>query len=301
VATIVITGATSGLGKVAAARLAARPDTEVLIGARRVGPRGTQLLDLDLSSLASTRSFVTEIIQRLDGRHINALILNAGISLPSVEERSEDGFESTFAVNHLAHFLILQLLRPHLADGARIVLTTSGTHDPAEGTVIPPPRHADARLLAFPKDDPDLDTKPRAAGGRAYSSSKLCAVLTVRELAADPELRDRGITSVAYDPGPTPGTGLLRSSSPALRAVWSVLGTPVGRLVPRFNTRKAAGTALAGLAAATTQIPAGANYAALRRGQLIWKEPSDLGRRDDLAEALWRDSLELVGTLDAGR
>src|SRR5208282_6308458 len=70
--------------------------------------------------------------------------------------RTSDGFETTFAVNHLAHYLLLRLLLPRLARGAVVVMTTSGTYDPAEKTIIPPPRHAKARLLAYPDLDPAL-------------------------------------------------------------------------------------------------------------------------------------------------
>jgi NAD(P)-dependent dehydrogenase (short-subunit alcohol dehydrogenase family) len=299
VTTIVMTGATSGLGKVAAERLVSAPNTTVLIGARRPGPPGTELYELDLTSLASVRRFAKSVAARVDGTGIDALVLNAGISLPSADQRSADGYEATFAVNHLAHYLLVDLLRPRLAQSARLIFTTSGTHDPAEGTVIPPPRHANAWLLAFPDRDSELDDKARAAGGRAYSSSKLCAVLTVRSLAADTELRERRVVPVAYDPGPTPGTGLLRATSPILRAVWSLLGTPVGRLMPRFSSKAAAGAALAALATGQTPVPDGETYAALRRGKLTWRLPSELARRDDLAEALWRDSAQLVALVDA--
>jgi hypothetical protein len=66
-------------------------------------------------------------------------------------------------------------------------------------------------------------------------------------------------------------------------------------LVPRFNSVEAAGGALADLALGKTRPPAGHIYAALRRGRITWPEPSDLARRDDVMEALWRDSAALVG------
>jgi NAD(P)-dependent dehydrogenase (short-subunit alcohol dehydrogenase family) len=101
-------------------------------------------------------------------------------------------------VNYLAHYLLIRLLIPRLATGATIVLTTSGTHDPAEKAALPTPRHADAPLLARPELDPARDKKPRTASGRAYTSSKLCVVLAARALTALPELRDRRFTAVAY-------------------------------------------------------------------------------------------------------
>ncbi|MPZ54880.1 MAG: hypothetical protein GEU79_19505 [Acidimicrobiia bacterium] len=105
---------------------------------------------------------------------VDALVLNAGMVLPDVTGRTVDGFETTFAVNHLAHYLLLRLLLTALADQAIVVLTTSGTHDPANNAVLAPPRHADAELLAHP----DRDTRVPKAGEHAYTASRLCTVLT---------------------------------------------------------------------------------------------------------------------------
>jgi hypothetical protein len=121
-------------------------------------------------------------------------------------------------------------------------------------------------------------------------------VLTARALAAQPEARARQLTVVAYDPGRTPGTGLMRNEGPVLHGLWRVLGSPLLRpLVPRANSREAAGGALAALALGRVRPPAGRTYAALRRGDLTWPAPSELARRDDLMVALWRDSAALVG------
>jgi hypothetical protein len=67
-------------------------------------------------------------------------------------------------------------------------------------------------------------------------------------------------------------------------------------LLPHFNSREAAGQALADLALGVVRPPANNYYyAALRRGRLTWREPSELARRDDVMHALWRDSAELAG------
>jgi NAD(P)-dependent dehydrogenase (short-subunit alcohol dehydrogenase family) len=293
--TIVMTGGTSGLGQLAASRMLAAPGTRLLLGARRQGPPGTETLPLDLTHLDSVRSFAAAVGERLGATPIDALVLNAGRS-GHADGRTVDGFETTFVVNHLAHYLLVRLLLPRLANQARIVLTTSGTHDPAQRAPLPPPRHADARLLAHPELDPDRDQRPRTAAGCAYTASKLCVVLTARALAAQPEARARQLTVVAYDPGRTPGTGLLRNEGLVLRALWQILGSPLLRpLVPRANSRKAAGGALAELALGRVRPPAGRTYAALRRGELTWPDPSELARRDELMHTLWRDSATLVG------
>jgi NAD(P)-dependent dehydrogenase (short-subunit alcohol dehydrogenase family) len=291
---IVMTGGTSGIGKHALGFLA-RDGARILLGARRAGPEGVETIDLDLARLASVRAFAADVQGRLSGKGIDALILNAGVQSRSIDERTADGFETTFAVNHLAHYLLLRLLWPQLAQGAVVVLTSSGTHDPAEKTIVPPPRHADARLLAHPEADSERDESPAVAGGRAYSSSKLCAVLTARAFAALPEIRSRGVRVIAYDPGATPGTGLLRSGGPVLATIWGSLGFLLRPLFPGSNSPEAAGRALSDLARGAIERPEGRLYATLRGGRMSWPEPSALARRDDVAQALWADSAELVG------
>lgn len=286
--TIVMTGATSGIGQAAAERLLRKPDVTLVIGTRH--PAGRDQLPLDLERLDSVRSFADAVTARLDP--IDALVLNAGVSLADGDHRTEDGFETTFSVNHLAHYLLLRLLLPRLTVGARVVITTSGTHDPDKRTPIPPPRHAEARLLAHPSDDPDRDSGARTAGLRAYTSSKLCNVLTARALATDPDAVRKHVRAVAYDPGPTPGTRLSRNLNPMLRAAWAILGTPIGRVIPGISSVEQAGAALAALA---TDEPVGeSRYASLIRGKLTWAQPSTLGRSDTARDALWRDSAELV-------
>jgi NAD(P)-dependent dehydrogenase (short-subunit alcohol dehydrogenase family) len=295
--TIVITGGTSGFGAVASHRIAATPDTRLLLGARATAPDGIESLPLDLVKLSTVRSFAASVTERLGGAEIDALVLNAGTLNPDVDSRTPDGFETTFAVNHLAHYLLVRLSLGRLARGATVILTTSGTHDPAEGASLPPPRHADARLLAHPDRETSGQDKPGLAGRRAYTASKLCNVLTARALVCIPEARARQITGIAYCPGQTPGTGLVRNMPLPLRTAWWVFGGPLRKMVPQFNSREAAGQALADLALGRVRPPAGNYYAALRGGELTWREPSSLARRDDVLYALWRDSAELAGAL----
>jgi NAD(P)-dependent dehydrogenase (short-subunit alcohol dehydrogenase family) len=298
--TIVMTGGTSGLGEVAARAFARSAENRLILGSRGRVPDGitslpadVEALPLDLTSLDEVRSFAAEVAARVD--RIDALVLNAGLVRADVDARTVDGFEQTFAVNHLAHYLLVRLLLDRLAEGARVVQTTSGTHDPAERSGFPPPRHADARLLANPERDPDLDGNSRTAGRHAYTSSKLCAVLTARALTARPDAVARGLTAIAYCPGQVGGTGLVRDQGRAVRVMWRLLGTPMRRLVPRFNSRDAAGGLLADLALGTVRPPAGHVYVALRRGRVTSPGLSELAARDDLAAGLWQDSATLVG------
>jgi hypothetical protein len=89
----------------------------------------------------------------------------------------------------------LRLLLPRLAQDATVILTTSGTHDAAEKTIIAPPLHADARFVAHPERAPNRDPHPLIAGGRTYSSSKLCNVLTARALAAHADTTARRLSA----------------------------------------------------------------------------------------------------------
>lgn len=296
--TIVMTGGTSGIGAVAAHALSESAANRLILGARGSRPEGTaarpdvEVLALELASLDSVRRFADEVRARVD--EIDALVLNAGVTRADVDRRTVDGFETTFATNHLGHYLLLRLLRDRLAVGARVVLTTSGAHNPAEQTRFAPPRHADAQLLAHPELDPDLDRSPLIAGGRAYAASKLCTILTARALIAQPETIARGLIVVAYCPGETPGTGVARELPWPTRAMWRLMGTPLRRLIPDFNTRSAAGRALADLALGVVRPPEGLLYAALRRGRHTFPDPSELAARGDLATRLWHDSSRLV-------
>jgi NAD(P)-dependent dehydrogenase (short-subunit alcohol dehydrogenase family) len=302
VSTIVMTGGTSGFGAIAAERLTRAGDTRLILGARRTTSAG-ESIPLDLTELDSVRAFATSVRERLDGTPVDALVLNAGVVLPDDTSRTVDGFETTFAVNHLAHYLLARLLLPALADRAIVVLTTSGTYDPANKAGLTPPRHADADLLAHPDRDPDRDTRPRRRGQHAYTASKLCAVLTARSLSQHPDVRTRRIVVVAYDPGQVFGTGLAKDLSFPLPILWALLGKPVlrwplQRLNGSFNTPAAAGNTLADLALARVTPPDGRTQAALRRSRLTWPDPSELARRDEPAQALWNASARLVGVQD---
>jgi NAD(P)-dependent dehydrogenase (short-subunit alcohol dehydrogenase family) len=291
--TVVMTGGTSGLGAVAAQRILGE-NLRLLLGARSKDRRAEQTLPLDLTKLDQVRIFATEVERALGDSTIDALLLNAG---GYARGRTTEGYETTFVLNHLAHYLLVRLLWGRVSPGGTVLLTTSGTHDPAERTVIPPPRHANALWLAKPEIDPHLDQSPRAATARAYASSKLCVILTARALAARADARARGIGVIAYDPGPTPGTGLVRDQGALVRFAWGPLAAPLRLIMRKSNTIEDAGRTLSELALGKTRPPDGRVYAALRRGQLTWPEPSELARRDDLMVSVWNDSAQLVGLL----
>lgn len=287
-ATIVMTGATSGIGRIAAARLISGGN-RLIVGARGDGsPLRAEVQPVDLGSLATVRAFAAKISDPID-----ALVLNAGMQRLDVEARTVDGFEQTFATNHLAHYLLARLLLPRIAEGGRIVLTSSGTHDPAEKTGIPAPRHAEAHKLADPATDPHRDARRQIAGLRAYSTSKLCNLMTARSLAMQPDVVARGISVHAYDPGFIPTTGLARRAPLFVRVAIMPALSLFARLMPGMNVVEDGGTGLAGLADGS--IASDRVYMSLRGGKPTWPDPSPLARDDHACAKLWADSAELVG------
>lgn len=292
---VVMTGATSGIGAAALQRIAAEPSTRVLVGARGAGrevPAGVETLPLDLESLESVREFAEAVVRRLDGASIDALVLNAGTQSRNPDRRTADGFEPTFGVNHLAHYLLARLLASRLSAQARVVVTTSDTHDPA---IIPlAPKSLDPQALAHPP------TSRAGSGMRAYAASKLCNLLTARSLAACPELRERGVTVLAYNPGLTGGTN-LGDGGAAARRVMSLVVLPVFRVVGMFKPAfvmgrpERAGQVLAELAAGVTTPPPGRVYVSLVKGEVTYPDPAPLALDDRVRDDLWKQSAAMTG------
>jgi NAD(P)-dependent dehydrogenase (short-subunit alcohol dehydrogenase family) len=116
------------------------------------------------------------------------IVCNAGIQIVSGTTFTEDGFETTFAVNHLGHFLLVNLLLRNLIAPARIVVVSSDTHDPLQKTGMPAPDYENAVLPALPgksKDSVQV-VNDSTIGRQRYTTSKLypscIAVLHTDEL-----------------------------------------------------------------------------------------------------------------------
>lgn len=254
---IIITGATSGIGFECALQMAKIAKNEqIIIPARNIkagkeviekiktktGHKNLKCLELDLASLESIRKF-SESFAKEKNNSISILINNAGVQNIGETQYTEDGFEQTFGVNHLGSFALTMQLLPLMKNEGHITFTSSETHDPALKTPIEPPIYTNVQELAFPKNTSE---KPNIVGQRRYSTSKLCNIMTTYELQE--RLRKANIRVNAYDPGMTPGTGLAKTYSPVMRFLWKNVFPVLTLLKSNIHTPTQAGRNLANLA-----------------------------------------------------
>ena len=289
---IVMTGATSGIGAEALKHFTDSPNTKVYIGARgegRQAPDKTMLIPLDLSSLKSVRDFADKVKQQLGTAKIDILILNAGIRATDNSQKSEEGFELTFATNHLAHYLLARLFMPIMSDGAKLILTTSDAHDPA---IIPfgPKKLNIAALADTAKDSPK--------GMALYAATKLCNLITAYSLAEN-VAKERTIKIIAYNPGLTGNTSLMGKQSVLMKSVVEILRAlfyAPSVFKPGFfmGTAKRSGENLAKLALGQIIIPTGKIYASLVRGRITFPKPSKLARDKNTRDLLWKESARMA-------
>ena len=216
--TVVITGATSGIGEVAAVRLAeqgarivftardkARAD-DTLAALKKANPNAGHAVHMaDLSRLAEMKRVAAELARE---PQIDVLVNNAG-ALFNKRIETPDGLEMTFALNHMAYFVITNLLLDRLKPGARIVTVASNAH-------------RGARL-----DFDDLQSRRSYTGFPVYSRSKLANILFNRELA---RRTPPGVTANALHPGFV-ATRFGDQSGGLMRAVFRV-AKPIGAISP---------------------------------------------------------------------
>ena len=320
---VLVTGGTSGVGLECCKALSAQGYEVIATGRDEERGRalaatitGMQFKKLELGSLKDVRRFVDELRQELKERHHQAsnggdvfefstVVANAGLQMTNGLSRSEDGFEKTFAANHLGHFLLVQLLlsakldedsqQPLLQRPARIVLVSSGTHDPAQKTPIEPPRYVNAEKLSRGEYD-GLDPNSMLAGRCCYSTSKLCNILFAFELHRRSQQEQLQIVVNAFDPGLTPGTSLARESGVVADFLFRHAPVSLIRTLIYEHTHSAqdSGTSLARLATSPDFAQVSGKYFEHRNLTPFVRESS----RDSLDEAkakdLWDTSLRLA-------
>lgn len=225
---IVITGGNAGLG-FETARVIAGDETAMVVVACRNPQLGREavarltalgghaaFLPLDLASQTSIRDFA-DAWRNASLPPLKGLICNAGMQNVAAPTRTIEGYEMTFAVNHLGHYLLTRLLLDDMVRDGRITFVSSGTHDPKERTGMPAPVYETADAVAH-------DFEPSiTAGTRRYTISKLCNIYCTyelsRRLSASGDPRLSSIKVNAIDPGFMPATALARSWPAPLRWV----------------------------------------------------------------------------------
>lgn len=292
---VVMTGATGGFGVETLRRLAAEPDTRIIVGARgteRRVPEGVEVVHLDLASLTSVRMFCEVIRRRLRDTPIDLMILNAGLHGSRAEERSAEGYGLTFAVNHLAHYLLARLLLPNLADHGRLVITSSNMHDPPMRALKP--KGLELQEWSNP-------TKGGSGTGvRSYIASKLCNLMTALSFSRLEDVQTRQIEVVAFNPGFTGGSS-GRDASLAGRIAVAIMANTVFRILAlfrpvfRMNSPQHAGRLLAQVALGVIKPPPGRVFVSLVGGKPTFPDPSQLASNRDAQDVLWRQSARMVG------
>lgn len=256
-----------------------------------------EAMRLDLASFQSVRDFAGELGRRLEAGELpalHALVCNAGVQSAGKPSFTKDGFESTFGVNHLGHFLLVNLLLPRLAPAARIAVVASGVHDPAQKTGMPAPAWNEPAALAKGKLGPlAAQDSPAKNGQRSYTTSKLANIYFSHELA---RRLPAGVTVNAFDPGMMPGTGLAREAAAPLRFVWNHI---LPRIIPllrrvlfaNIHSPADSGVALARLVTDPALAGTSGRYFEGTREIRSSPESYDEGR----TKRLWQTSLALTG------
>jgi NAD(P)-dependent dehydrogenase (short-subunit alcohol dehydrogenase family) len=271
--TIVITGATSGIGEVAAIHLAeqgarivftARDPArarDTLAKLRKANPDADHALHMaDLSLLSEMKRVGGELARE---PQIDVLVNNAG-ALFNKRQETADGLEITFALNHMAYFVITNLLLKKLRAGARIVTVASNAHRGAK--------------LNFD----DLQSRRSYVGFPVYSRSKLCNILFNRELAR--RITGSGVTANALHPGFV-ATRFGDNSGGLMRTVLKV-AKPIGAISPQEGAQ-------------TIIYLASSPQVAGVSGVYFYESkpatPTAEARNDEDAKKLWEISAQIAG------
>jgi NAD(P)-dependent dehydrogenase (short-subunit alcohol dehydrogenase family) len=272
--TVIVTGANSGIGRVAATALA-QHGAHVVLAVRNTDKGqaaasqmtgSTEVRRLDLASLESVREFATGWSDPID-----ILINNAGIMIPPLS-RTADGFELQFGTNHLGHFALTNLLLPHVT--GRVVSVASGAH----------------RMGSIDFDDLNWERKSYKAW-RAYGQSKLSNLLFTAELQRRLIGAGSEVLATAAHPGYS-ATNLQSHSENRLMEMLMVIGN-------RVIAQDDKGGALPTLYAAVADVP-GNSYAGPSGFMEGRGAPKLVGRSKEaldegVARRLWDVSEQLTG------
>jgi protochlorophyllide reductase len=312
--TVIITGASSGVGLQAAKALANRGQWHVIMAcrdlikaekaAKSVGmpTNSYTLMHIDLGSLESVRQFVNNF--RATGKTVEALVCNAAIYMPLLKEPlfSPEGYELTVTTNHLGHFLLCNLMLPDLqkspAADKRLVILGTVTHNPDElgGKIPPRPDLGNFEGFAAGFQDPItmIDGK-KFEPVKAYKDSKVCNVLTMRELH-NRFHQSTGITFSSLYPGCVATTALFRNHYPQFQKLFPLFQKYI---TGGFVTEELSGERVAMVVADPEYKQSGiywswGNRQKKDRTSFVQKV-SPQARDDEKGKLMWELSARLVG------
>ena len=281
---VIITGANSGLGFETAKKIAADKDYRVILACRNdvkaaqakadikaaTGNENIEAMKLDTSLLSSVRTFADAYIKEYGT--VDVLINNAGISAMRDKGMTQEGFELIFATNYLGHFLLTQLLLPHMATDGRIINITSDMHNPPGGI-----EWKGVDYLAY----------EAAEDGKRYAFSKLCAIYFTHKL--DEILKEQGaaVTVNAFNPGFMATTNFSGGHADKARALLVKTTMP-----ERYGELESSSDALAQIAVQAEFTKISGEYFDRSTNT---KKSSDLSYDKDHKEELWDKSMEYCG------
>ncbi|MDV2995232.1 MAG: hypothetical protein N4J56_004886 [Chroococcidiopsis sp. SAG 2025] len=311
--TVVITGTSSGVGLYAAKAFAQRgwyvvmgcrdiPKTKAAAQSVSIPEDSYTVIHLDLASLESVRQFVKDF--RATGRHLDALVCNAAIYMPLLKEplRSPEGYELNVATNHLGHFLLCNLMLEDLknspAADKRLVILGTVTHNPDElGGKIPPRPdlgNLDGFAAGFKAPISMIDGK-KFEPVKAYKDSKVCNVLTMRELHR--RYHDStGITFTSLYPGCVADTPLFRNHYPLFQKLFPLFQK---HITGGYVSQELAGERVAAVVIDPEYKQSGAYWSwgnrQKKEGKSFVQKVSPQARDDEKAQKMWDLSEKLVG------
>ncbi|KQQ00035.1 MULTISPECIES: SDR family oxidoreductase [unclassified Rathayibacter] len=284
----VVTGASDGIGRVIATRLAAA-GAEIVMpvrsaakgeaaaeAIRRAIPGATvSTRPLDLSSLRSVTALAESLVQ--EGRPLDLLVNNAGVMQPPHRQVTEDGLELQFGTNHVGHFALTLGLMPLLGH-ARVVHQTSIA----------------ARSGSIDWDD--LNGERRYDTMRSYVQSKIAVALFALELDSRSRAADWGVTSTLAHPGISP-TNLL-AAQPGLGRPQQVRGRGLIELLARVGVAGTVESAAQPALLAAIAAEGGGFFGPTRLigGPAARRDLWAPMRRTDDARRLWEVSESLIGS-----
>lgn len=311
--TVVITGTSSGVGLYASKSFVDRgwyvvmasrdiPKTEKAAEMVGIPKDSYTIIPIDLASLGSVQQFVNSFRAQINS--LDALVCNAAIYMPLLKKPlwSPEAYELTMATNHLGHFLLCNLLLEDLKKSTypdrRMVILGTVTHNPDELGGKIPPRPDLGNLEGFEegfKAPITMINGKRFEPVKAYKDSKVCNVLTMRELHKRYH-ESTGITFTSLYPGCVADTPLFRNHYPLFQKLFPLFQK---NITGGYVSQELAGDRVAAVVIDPEYKQSGAYWSWGNRqkkdGQSFVQTVSPQARDEDKGKRMWELSAKLVG------